>query len=241
MARKFEIGRDRYAWGPTEPETRLLISAFHDLQPRLSPDLPWVQEFINHFYTLGSGISFDSLAQFNVHLRRLARPAIGFVETDIDDHGRVEDRALRAQLRVKLRDAYLALDTAGRARWAEEALDRIAALPPPHRTFEEWKAGRDAQDTKGLTPAEHTLRLRAVSAPVASMAPPAPLQSNGHTLPAALLRAMTQLGLARSPEITAKVIASLSPDDALDLAASKKIEDPSIIDALVLRSLEPTA
>jgi hypothetical protein len=235
MARKFEIGRDRYAWGPTEPETRLLISAFHDLQPRLSPDLPWVQEFINHFYTLGSGIAFDSLAQLNVHLRRLARPAIEFIETDVDDHGRIEDRALRAQLRCKLRDAYLALDTAGRARWAEEALDRIAALPPPHRTFEEWKAQRDANGAGPgpLTPAEHTLRLRAVSAPVPPTSP-----SNGHTLPAALLRAVTQLGLARSPEITAKVIASLSPDDALDLAASKRIDDPSVIDALVLRSLE---
>jgi hypothetical protein len=244
MARKFEIGRNRYAWNPEQCEEHLLIAAFHDIQSRLPPSLPWVEDFLDHFYHRGSGVAFDTLVQLNIHLRRLGQPTITFVETDLSDHGRTEDRALKAQLRCRSRDAYLALDTTDRVRWVNIALDRVASLPPPHQTFEEWNARRTSGTAAALTSTERAARARAVSVappaqPATTLPAPPPLPpSNGHTLSAALLRAITQLGLTRSPVITEKVISSLSPDDALNLASSGKIEDPAVIDGLVLRSLE---
>jgi hypothetical protein len=103
-------------------------------------------------------------------------------------------------------------------------------LPPPHVTFDEWKARKQNHVTPALSFAELAKRAKARKE-AEDKKPPKPT-------PKPILRpdqAARMLSLASSA-IRDEIIRKLSQEDALEVA--EKITDPELRDALVKRALD---
>jgi hypothetical protein len=218
-------------------EEKLLISAFYEIEPRIPPGQLWKEDFLDHFYQHGNGVKFDTISCINAERRRQNLDPIEFRQTTVYEYARSANRIQKSELRRQMRDEFMALDTADRARWRREAEEQTDSLLPPHITFEELKAQREFRPPlAALTVRERAMRFQATEPQPAAFAPPPP---EARAESPTLTRAIRQLKLARRPETIAMIIANLAPDDALDVAESGQIEDADMIDALVARSLAP--
>jgi len=220
-------------------EEKLLISAFYEIEQRIPPGQMWKEDFLDHFYQHGNGVKFDTISCINAERRRQTLDPIEFRQTTVYEYARSANRIQKSELRRQMRDEFLALDTADRARWRREAEEQTDSLLPPHITFEELKAQREIRPPPAaLTPRERTMRFQASEPQPAIYLPPQP---EVRTESPTLARAIRQLKLAKRPETIAMIISQLAPDDALDVAESGLVDDADLIDALVARSLVPVA
>jgi hypothetical protein len=232
MARIYElkpgVGSGGRGWAADECEEKWLIAEYAEIRGRI-PATTWKSDFEMHFYELGSGISHYSLKMINTHLRRIGREPVVLVETNIGDYARNPDKVTKAKIRCALRDRYLTLGAADKIRWQESARDAASALDPPHRTFDELSATkRETNGNMGLSETEMEHRTKALKATT--------LAAEEAQTRDRLARVLRQLKLAKRPELVAKAIETLNPDEALDLA--EQIEDQDMRDMLVERSLE---
>lgn len=241
MARKYDYtfgpGTTAYGWGMERCEEHLLWAYFSEIEARIPPDqVPRKEEFFDKFFNHGLGVTFDTMAWINSIRRRAGLQPLEFKETTIYEYGKMIDRTQKAELRRQMRSEFFVLDAVGRARWRREAEEETARLLPPHHTHAEIRARRSQFNAPSLTPRERAMRLHVVDQAVQAeqqqdQEEPVMQQS------AAVTRALRQIKLAKKPETLAKIVALLTPDDALDVAECGEIEDSDLVDALVSRSL----
>jgi hypothetical protein len=231
MARKYRYRRtgEHFGWNMNECEERLLIAAYEEVAPRM-PETVAKREFIMNFYENGKGVIFPNVDHINATRRRVGFEPVTFIETDVDSYGRVgalpDDARLKSERRRAWQQEYLALDTAGRLKWQQQAEFDAQLLPAPHKTLAEYEAEQERiQSEVKLTTTERNRRATVVA--------PAPVSDTS--------RALRQLKLVHDrPDIVAKIIAALAPDAALAVAENGELSDSELIAALVVRSLDET-
>jgi hypothetical protein len=231
MARKYAFGTNRFAWNLNRCEEILIITAYNEIARFVPPDLEWLHEFEHIFYDAGKGIGFHLLAAINeVRKRKRLKPLV-LRETDIGPNERRLDSTLRAKERRRLRDELATLSPPKRAEAVEEATEQAASLPPPHFTWDQYRARQDwiDDDRHTLTQEEISRRLNAVASTAAAAPPVKPARE------AADARFIKMLTLASDPALHEEIISALEPDAALDLA--ERVEDPALRNALVRRSI----
>jgi hypothetical protein len=220
MARKYTYMDGKYiGWGMTECEERVLIPYFHQIEGRIRPGSRWPEDFRSRFYQGGEGVSDRNLHFVNLERRRLRLDLFTVKETAGDDYAKNTDRSWKAKIRQEILDEYLSLDTAGQTKWVTDATDDMARLPPPLYPF----VGH-VEPTNGLSLVERDTRREAVR--VAT--PPKP----------DFTRTIRLLALASRAETVDLILRALTPDEALLLAECGKLDNPDLIDRLVVRSLE---
>jgi hypothetical protein len=247
MARKFEIkpGTNRFAWNPDRCEEILIIGAFQDIEKFIPPHLQWGwrKEFEDLFFERGSAVSFHLCDLINAERKRKNLKLLELRETDVSEWAREHNKGLRAERRRELRDWLVGLSPDDRAQTLIHAEAETRELPPPHRTFDEWKASRDADDRASeASRIEVSKRLAAQTEPL----PPPPILRPALS-PKELEPPMTadtervarlvkMLSLASDPELIRAITAQLPPmDQTLDLA--EEIDDPKVRDVLVRHCL----
>lgn len=230
MARKYEFAPGLYGWAMEKCEEELLIAVNELARQSVTPDQVWHREFEYRFFESGDGVSFDHLAQLNSVLRRLEIEPVEYQETNVYDYGRMRDRHAKSQLRQQLVDEYRDLDMEGRHRWLQRSLDEVERLPPPHRTFDELKAERAGRLFPVQSERERLMREAAVKRQVTSTE--AAKSMNQVTL------TVRRLQVAKAPETVALIINALMPEEALLVAESGQVTDPTVIHLLVERSLD---
>ena len=226
MARKFEYGPGRYAWNLETCEEEILIAGYQEIYQYIPSDQTWKTLFENRFFDHGNGLSAEFLTAINTVRRRRALELITIRETDVYDYGRSSNKHLKATQRRQVREELSDLGDQPRRHRLEQAHAEAAALPPPHRTYEEFKA-RQAQHQAGALLSLQEVTKRAL-AHQASNLPTSPAKSLSPD------RAARMLALA-SPTMWCDIIPKLSADDALQVAET--IENPELRDALVKHSL----
>jgi hypothetical protein len=229
VGRLFEFKPGFYGWALEEPEERLLIAAYHDAEPRIPGTVKWKAEFLLNFYQLGTGVTHYTVDALNTQLRRLGKDQLTFVETNPDEYARNPDRPLKAELRCKLRDNYLALDTAGIIQFVNAAKAAVELLDPPHTPYEKHKE-QQRQLSAGTDLQVVEIQRRKAALTTSKTKP----KSDDDV---ATDRAMVLLRLTRSPETAARIIDSLTPDAAF-AATQREGVDPEILEQLILRALE---
>lgn len=235
MARKFglKIGTPNdggYAWATDICEDRWLVAAFDAVGPRVQNGIRWKNDFIEHYYDRGNFVTFYALGQINKALQQKGDiEPLELIETDVSDYVRGLDKPERARIRCDLRDQYRSLDNGHKDVWVRNALVEIKALPDPHQTFEEWKRARVAPEPPLWNNNEMARRKAALKE--------AGAKAEQVKLNGSIDRAVRMLVLASKSEIIERIIATLSPDEALAVAEAGRIESPDVVDMLVERSL----
>lgn len=235
MTRKYLYGDGRFvAYGMEKCEEQLLIAYYHDIEPKIRPDAMWRNEFLDRFYRGGQGVSQASLNLVNGERRRLSLPEYTFRETQMIDYGKQPDRMLKAEWRRQYRDQYLDLDRNGKDDWIEKALDDVERQPEPHFTFDERTAYREP-NLGGLSQSELRNRRGALMNNVAPIAPKKIVQKPN------LSRQTRLLNIATKLDTVERIVTSLLPDEALQIAEDGEVNDPDVLDLLVNRSLDQAA
>ena len=226
MARKFEYATGHYAWNLETCEEEILIAAYGEICQFISDDQTWKAEFENHFFDHGNGLAVGHLDSINAVRRRRVLDIIVIRETDIYDYARSRDKLLKSNQRRRIREELKAASVHVRQHRIEAAMAEEQRLPPPHMTYDVYKARRQQlQKTSTLSFEEVTKRMRAHQAASA-------VQSQTKTLSPDLAAKMLPLA---SPNIWDEIIRKLSAGDALEVA--EKITDSQLRDALVKHSL----
>jgi hypothetical protein len=227
MARKYEYMPGRYAWNLEKCEEEVLIAAYDEICRFVPPDQRWKADFENHFFDHGNGVAVEFVDAINAVRRRRVLDVITIRETDVYDYARSPDKLLKSNQRRRIREELNALAVRARQHRLELAQAEAARLPPPHQTYEEYKARRHQQRVdSALSLQEITNRVLAQQAAVA------PKPSANSTLSAD--RATRMLAVA-SQNIWNEIIPKLSAEDALEVA--EKVTDAELRDALVKHSL----
>jgi hypothetical protein len=224
MARKYEYMPERYAWNFEKCEEEVVIAAYDEICRFIPPDLTWKADFETHFFDHGNGVAVEFLDLINAVRTRRGLAVIAIRETDVYDYGRTPDKLLKSNQRRRVRDELTNARLDVRQRRIELAMAEAARLPPPHMTYEDYKARREQLKTESVLSFEE-VRKRVLALEAAK--PPAKLT----LLPE---RAARMLTLA-SPNIWGEIIPRLSAEDALDVA--EKITDAELRDALIKHSL----
>lgn len=220
MARKYTYMDGRYVgWGMEECEERLLIAYFNQIEGRIRPGSRWPDDFRSRFYQGGEGVSDRNLGFINAERRRCYWEPFAVKETAVYDYAKSADRSGKAKVRQQILDEYLSLDTAGQCQWITDASEEITRLPDAPFLF----MGH-AEPTHGLSHVERDIRRDAVRASI----PPKP----------DFTRTIRLLSLASREETVDLILRALTPDEALLLAECGKLNNPDLIDRLVIRSLE---
>jgi hypothetical protein len=230
MGRKYDFKPGQFGWALEECEEQLLIATFHDIESRIPADLKWKVEHLMHFYDNGLGVTFYTMDRINGQLARLRKPVLEFVETDVGEYARSHGRALKAQLRVAIRDKYLALDTAEKLQFVTEARAAVGLLAPPHQTFEQLAAQRRPRVADALGVEEVDKRRTALQ-----MSKTKPKHDDAAI--ERIERALVLLRLTRKPEISSRIIHTLTPADAF-VAAGREGLEQAVIELLVERALD---
>jgi hypothetical protein len=226
MARKFELSPGKYVWYLDWCEEILVITAYNEIARFIAPGQAiWSHDFERFFYEKGAPLGFYLIDRINDVRKRKNLKTLTFRETDVSEYGRIGDRAERAKARRALRDQITELDPKGVAAMIEKATIATDALPPPHFTYEEWKANHERQKSESqASRAAVTLRLA---------------QQRADEYRAAseirMARTMKMLSLVTDKALLDTIIASLNPDEALGLA--EQIEDPVLRNELVRYSI----
>jgi len=225
MARKFEIGPNYYAWHLEQCEEVAFTDFYLKVAPFIPPTETWKVELENHFYYHGNGLAQVYIDRLNAIARKHSIERFDLQETDISDYGRTNNKLYRAETRSRIRTEIQEATTDERTTRVTRAKAEMQALPPPHFTFEQFKARRDQYSSASKLSREEVSK-RLVASQVA-MVPPKP-----KTLPQS--SAIKMLKHA-SPAMWPVVIGKLSPDDALDIL--DEIQDQEVRDKLIEHSL----
>jgi hypothetical protein len=225
MARKFEYTQQRFAWNPEKCEEEIIIAAYDEIVSFIPADQKWNAEFENHFCDHGNGLTVETCDAINAVRRRRGLGIIVMRETDVYDYARFADKLLKSNQRRRIRDELKAASLDVRQQRIEHAMAEERRLPPPHMTYDEYKARRQLQQRCTLSYEEITKRKLALQA-----------ASTAQRLTKTLTpeRAAKMLSLASS-NIWDDIIRKLSAEDALEVA--EKITDTQLRDALVRYSL----
>lgn len=227
MARKYEFSNTP-AWNLEQCEEVVLIDAYLEVEPFIKPTDSWRVEFENHFFTHGNGIAASFIDQINAVRRRKGLETIEIKETDISDYARAPNKQLKSETRKRVLDDLRKASTDERVRRVHRARAEMQVLPPPHYTFEQWKAKRD-QIIHQNQASFMEVKRRIEAAALPPQATPKP-----KSLPAE--KAIKMLKFATKPEVIQSIIAKLSADDALEVLP--EIESNDIRDELIRHSLE---
>lgn len=228
MARKYEYMTGRYAWNPETCEEELLIAAYEEIRRFIPPDQTWKAGFENHFFDHGDGVAFEFVDSINAVRRRRGLDVIVIRETDVFDYARSPDKLLKSNQRRRLREELNSASVDVRRRRIELANAEAQRLPPPHLTYDDYRARREQYKLGAVLSFEEvTKRVLAQQAAITSAQP-----STEPTLPPK--RAARMLSIA-SPNIWGEIIPKLSAEDALEVA--EQITDAELRDALVKHSL----
>jgi hypothetical protein len=220
-------------------EEKWLLAAYFEIERRIPPTSKrWKDEFEFNFFDHGNGVTEEMLVHINAERRRRNLDPIKITETDIFDYGRYPTKLEKSVMRRQMRDEYLNLDTLEKMRWKSLAIRETVALPPPHYTLEEYEQRNGCKPDGVLSARERQLRMEAIVRAGPPMASQPPAQPSTATKFDTTSKAIRQLKLVTNPETIAKIIAALSPDDALAIAESTLISTPELVDALVLRSVD---
>ncbi len=220
MARKYTYMDGRYTgWGMEECEERLLIAYFHQIEGRIRPGSPWSDDFRVRFYQSGEGVSDRNLGFINAERRRCYLDPLLIRETTVYDYAGNRDRSWKANIRQRALDEYGSLDTADRTKWVFDAIDEMGRLPDRPLPVTSY-----VEPVSGLSLTERDTRREAVRA--------AALPKPDFT------RTIRMLSLANREETVGLIVRALTPDEALLLAESGRLDNPDLIDRLVIRSME---
>ncbi len=229
MARKYAYMNGRhFAWGMEICEERLLIAGYHQIEQRIRPGERWPLEFKEHFYHCGQGVSERFLAQLNQEFRRCGSALFAVEETAIFDYGSTTDRSWKAKARQEIRDEYLGLPDGARAEWIAEARADVELLPPPAISFAEHSQRVRAKGE--LSPKERSNREEALRA-VQPAPSPQPMPN--------FERAIRVMNLATDEATIDLIMRSITSDEALLIAESGRITNPTLHAGLIQRSVEP--
>jgi hypothetical protein len=144
MARKIEISSGKYAWNLDRCEEILTIIDYNEIVRFIPPaQAMWSRDFEDVFYQKGAPLGFYLIDRINDVRKRKNLKTLTFRETDLSEYGRIIDRAERAKARRALRDQITELDPKGLAAMIEQATIAMDSLPPPHFTYDEWKANTE--------------------------------------------------------------------------------------------------
>lgn len=234
MARKFTYGvRQHVGFAMEQCEEKLLIAYFAEITSRVRAGAIWRDDFNERFYDKGEGVSMINLGHINSERKRLALPLLEIIETHVYDYARSPDRVWKADCRRHLRDEYLNLNVNGKATWVTTALNDVILLPPPHFTHEELTLRHDITKPLGtLSLREQVKRQTALNGTEVKHHEPV------ISSPSEVDRAIKLLLLAIKPKTASKLIAKLAPDHALAVVESGQIENETLIDLLVSRSMD---
>jgi hypothetical protein len=234
MARKFCSHTGKWAWNPDRAEEIVLILGYEEIRAYIPPDAGWRREFEMFFYERGSALGFHHLGLINGARKRKGLRPIVFLETDISDYGRELDRGVRTQRRCDLRDELLAMNQEERTRALVQAQEQVREMPPPHRTFEEWRDGKAAIEAENALSREEVRRRAAA---VKAQTVKGNGHANGHAQQedARLAKFRKMLNLVGEQVLRDEIISGLTADEALELA--EEYEKPETRDALIRRSL----
>jgi hypothetical protein len=226
MARRYEYMPGRHAWNLEKCEEEILIAGYEEICRFIPPDQRWKADFENHFFDHGNCVAVEFIDALNAVRRRRGLDVI-VRETDIYDYGRSPDKLLKSNHRRRVREELKNESAHVRQHRVELAKAEAEKLPPPHMTYDDYKARQHKQRAESaLSLEEVTKRLLAQKA----ASPPQPLAKTTLTLE----RATKMLNLA-SRNLWDEIIPKLSAEDALEVA--EKITDVELRDALVKHSL----
>ena len=229
MARKYEVRPNDYAWNCERCEETVLIARFEEIAKFIEPSAVWRPEFESCFYNNGYGVRQAYIDDINAVRKRRRLAPIMFTETDIMDYGRSLDRQAKAEQRRHARDELTAKTAEQRNKLVDLACAEAAKLPPPHRTYEQFKADREQrqlENAKSLEDArKRTTTLNGIN--IAAFTKPRELAPEV---------ALKMLSLASDPALRDEILARLEPATAL--TAAESTEDPELRNVLVRRALE---
>ncbi len=226
MAQKYSYMEGKYhGWRMEICEERLLIACFHQIEGRIRPGERWPVEFHQYFYVSGLNTGEDRLTQLNRERRRCSLGLFVVSETTVFDYGRTSDRSWKAKARQEMREEYLSLTEDLRTEWIATAQAEIAELPEPSMTFEQV-----SQQRGHLSEEERGRRRHAVRCAQPSEAP-API--------ARFERAIRVMNLTTDDTTIDLIMRSITPDEALLIAETQLVRNPTIVDRLIERSLDP--
>jgi hypothetical protein len=228
MGRKFEHAQGRYAWNLEACEEEILIAGYDEIRRFIPPGQTWTIDFENRFFGWGTGVAVEFLDSINAVRRRRSLDEIVIRETDVYDYGRCLDKPFRSNQRRRVREELNTAKEDVRQRRLELAKAEAERLPPPHRTYEEYKAWRQQHQVESHLSLEEVTRRR--------LAQQAAVEAKSPTKPTTLdpERAERMFKIA-TPGLWGDIISNLSVEDALVVA--EKIENPELRDALVKHSL----
>jgi hypothetical protein len=226
MARKWEINSSQYAWNFEECEELVLIAGYEEIKSSVPPSVTWPIEFENHFYQHGNGVAFRYVDEINAVRRRLVKPRLDYIETDVFEYGRSSIKLMKSEHRRRVRDELATASIEVRLRMVARALEDMKGLPPPHLTFEQYKANnRKFSDESDSSRKEAGRRLQALERSTIRISKPPPVLS--------LEQKVMALNFASGPDLRAKIIETMSPDEALGTLAL--VENADLRDALIRR------
>jgi hypothetical protein len=230
MARKFELSVGKYAWNFDRCEEILVITGYNEILRFIAPDHTlWSRDFERLFYDQGTPLGFYLIERINEVRKRKNLKALTFRETDVSEYGRVTDRSERAKARRALRDQISELDPKGLAVMIDKATIATEALSPPHLTLEELKAKRKKTDQETqISRAAAGLLLAQQKA-----------EKDRAAAENRMARIEKMLTLATAQSLRDQIVASLSPEEALDMAG--RVDDFDLRDQLVRHSMSSFA
>jgi hypothetical protein len=222
----------KYGWAMERCEEKVLIACYENIALRIPANTFWKADFEDHFFRHGNGVSESYLNHVSADCRRQNHPTVVIVETAVYEYARSFDKPRKCEMRRTMLQEYKSLNPTGKIRWRMEAEAEMYKLMPPHLTLVEQESRSKSQMVSILSIRERELRAQALAQ--AMPVPSQPSLANGNT--AGLDRATRLLRLTKKPEIIAKIVADMSPDDAFQL--TEQFEGPpDVLDALIERSL----
>lgn len=245
MGRKYEYKTGTqtfHGWGMERCEEQVFIAYWHEVKHRIPAVEGWGRVLEDHFYVHGNGIGLNYVDSMNRLRRRCDLDELEIHETDIYEYGRNPNRTWKAAQRRDMRDHYLALDTDGKQKWVERAMNETRLLPPPHLTFDAFKQTHVRLPPGMLSQRERDIRAKAIllQGTVAEPAPaPAkiipPLSQKPAVPNDRIIRQLTLAQEIEDDDLIQQIVQQVNADDALDLA--EELKDGKLRRALILHSL----
>jgi hypothetical protein len=221
MARKYEFRSGVYGWAAEACEEEVFIDAYDEIRAFVTPGQTWKVDFEHHFFDRGQGISVSFLDLINGVRKRRALQLVELRETEVYDYGRSPDRLNKAKQRRRVWMELIGAGPSERSRRIDTARAEMAILPPPHFSFEEYKA-RNQKMSVAPTLDFHEIARRVDALREASRRVP------NTRIDASLIAKI--FALANS-ELHAELTSKLSPVEAVDVA--EQITDPKLRHALM--------
>ena len=234
MARKFEPRPGDFAWNLERCEEVVMVADYEEIAKFIEPATRWKPLFEMYFYDAGKAVLQKAIDEINGVRRRRGLPCIEFRETDIGDYARTRDDGAKAEQRRRLRDELSSVSSSARSKIVDTARSEIERLPPPHRTYEEYKTDRQYRNFENAQSLEEAKRRAAVLNGITPAPPTKPAPADlDPSIAAKMLR------LATDPALREIILARLAP--AAALAAAEGMEDLDLRDVLIRRALDGVA